>query len=210
MWSGPGALINYLNVLQGFLWTHAVLTTWMMVWVVIDHSMPVHFIPVKSIHPIMAMMGIYYLGGGYAKPQLIRSPGTGMSYLRTIYGVFMFFLIAVLISDLVYGGVILIPTLVDCYNDSMPPPTECPDFTGTVFYTITFILAALHVLFEILIAIFAILAFTQAPEPPKVCVTDRPRSLQPQTQYQALQDGGFGLERVIAQQMVDNPKGKTA
>lgn len=160
------SITRYLSWLLIITFTHLAVTSFLMFWSFIIDSMETYYIAIKLLHPWVTALAIYYLAGGYEKTQLEKKT-SAYNYFKIVFGWLIFFTALIFVADLVYLGVIHIPTIIKCYRDDPPLPDVCNEKNERTVYTITGVASVIHIILEFLLGVFAIIIYIKPTEEQK-------------------------------------------
>ena len=116
--------------------------------------MPSFLLATKAGHPLYLVLATYYwiyvrAFENFAKT--VKNPST--EFLNLVFTGFVLSTLALGVIDAIVLGVKLIPTAIDCYKDppNLPLPLECDYGNEKTIFTVTVVVAAVHILLKFLI-----------------------------------------------------------
>lgn len=159
MFKYQSSITRYLSWLFALAFVHLSITSFLMFWSFINDSMESEFIAVRLLHPWAVAILIYFIAGAYEKVDLRNEDE--IRYIKTVFGWSIALITAIFVADVIYFGVVSIPTIVKCYRDDLPLPSVCDSGNERTIYTITVITVAIHIVLDLILGVFAILVRVQ-------------------------------------------------
>ncbi len=132
--------------------------------------METFYIAVKSVHPIVAILAVYFYAVAWEKTTS-KNPDI-FNYLKTVFTWLIILIVAIFVADVVFIGVVSIPTLIRCYQDVIPPPVCDVDTNERIVYTTTFVISVIHIFLDAILGSLAAAVRYEAGKKKKEKVED--------------------------------------